>query len=451
MPSLPFATTVVKKLVNAGHTAYFAGGWVRDYLMKHPSDDIDIATSASVEQIQSIFTKTIPVGVAFGIVIVVEEGQHFEVATFRKESGYLDGRRPTSIEPASPEEDAQRRDFTINGMFWDPLKNELHDFVGGRKDIELKVIRAIGDPHERFLEDRLRMMRAVRYSTRFHFPIEPETYQAILSHAASLLPAVAMERIWQEFKKMSQFAHFDRGLIVLHRLNLLPTIFPQLKGVSPEEIQKRLEPLAHFPKDAPTIAQLLELFPGQSLDQLLELCDYLKLSRSEREIVRFLYHAKQMLGMPQEWLNKFEKIEWAYFYANSYAKICIEIIAAHLYCTPPETLNFDSARQSQIEVERSDRRSSAPSGQGECSISSEKKQSFLREHEQRKQSLENAIGRIRSNAPIVRADHLMKEGIAPGKKMGALLKEAERISVNEGIEDSAAIIGLLKKSPVWNT
>ncbi len=381
--------------------------------MKHPSDDIDIATSASVEQIQSIFTKTIPVGVAFGIVIVVEEGHHFEVATFRKESGYLDGRRPTSIEPAAPEEDAQRRDFTINGMFWDPLKNQLHDFVGGQKDIEQKVIRAIGDPHERFLEDRLRMMRAVRYSTRFHFPIEPETYQAILSHATSLLPAVAMERIWQEFKKMSQFAHFDRGLVVLHQLNLLPTIFPSLKGVPAEEIKKRLAPLAHFPSETPTIAQLLELFPGQSLDSLLELCDYLKLSRSEREIVRFLYHAKQMLSMPQEWLDKLEKIEWAHFYSNAYTKICIEIIAAHL--------------------------------------PSEKKQSFLRAHEQRKQSLETAVQRIRSNAPIVRADHLMKEGITPGKKMGALLKEAERISVNEGIEDRAEIIGLLKKSSVWNT
>jgi poly(A) polymerase len=407
------ATTVVKKLVNAGYTAYFAGGWVRDYLMNHPSDDIDIATSASVEQIQSIFPKTIPVGVAFGIVIVVEEGDHFEVATFRKESGYLDGRRPTSIEPATPKEDAQRRDFTINGMFWDPIKNELHDFIEGQKDLQQKIIRAIGDPHQRFLEDRLRMMRAVRYSTRFDFPIEPETYEAILSHASTLLPAVAMERVWQEFKKMSLFAHFDQGLIVLHRLNLLPTIFSQLKGIPTEEIQKRVAPLAFFPKGAPTITQLIELFPGQSLDQLLELCDYLKLSRSEREIVRFLYHSKQLLAMPKEWLDKLEKIEWAHFYANNDGKICLEIIAARL--------------------------------------SSEGREIFLREHAQRQQSLEKAIQRICSQTPLVRADHLMKEGISPGKKMGALLKEAERISVNEGIEDKAAIIQLLKKSSLWNT
>lgn len=414
MPAVPYATSVVKRLTEAGHIAYFAGGWVRDYLMKHPSDDIDIATSASVEVIQSIFPKTIPVGVAFGIVIVVEEGHHFEVATFRKEQGYLDGRRPTRIESASPEEDAKRRDFTINGMFWDPLKNKLHDFVEGQKDIEQQVIRAIGDPHQRFLEDRLRMMRAVRYSTRFNFPIEMETFQAIISHAPSLLPAVAMERIWQEFKKMSLFSHFDRGLIILHQLNLLPTIFPELKGIPIEEIQKRLKPLVFFPKDAPTITELLELFPGHNLEQLFELCDYLKLSRSDRDIVRFLYHAKQMLNMPQEWQAKLENIEWAQFYASPHAEHCLRIIAAHLFSP--------AAREV-----------------------------FLNEHLRRMSSLATSIQRIRSQTPIVRADLLMKEGILPGKKMGLLLKEAERISVNEGIDNSETIIHLLKNSSLWNT
>src|SRR5580692_5664748 len=120
MPARPAATEVVKKLVDAGFTTYFAGGWVRDFLMQHPSDDIDIATSASVEEVQALFPKTIPVGVAFGIVIVVQDGFQFEVATFRKDRGYVDGRRPSGIDPAAPEEDAIRRDFTINGMFYDP-------------------------------------------------------------------------------------------------------------------------------------------------------------------------------------------------------------------------------------------------------------------------------------------------------------------------------------------
>ena len=413
MPARPFATSVVKRLSEAGYTAYFAGGWVRDHLLQHPSDDIDIATSASVEVIQKLFPKTIPVGVAFGIVIVVEEGHHFEVATFRKEQGHLDGRRPTSVKLASPEEDAQRRDFTINGMFWDPLKSELHDFVEGQKDLRKGIIRAIGDPHERFLEDRLRMMRAVRYSTRFNFPIEPKTLQAILNHASDLFPAVAIERVWQEFKKMSHFAHFDKGLITLHQLNLLPTIFPSLKGVSTEEIQKRLKPLSTFPKTAPAIAELLELFPHQSLQQLFELCDYLKLSCVDREIVRFLYHSKQMLSMPDDWQAQLEKIEWAKFYANPHSQLCVEIIASH---QPPE-----------------------------------KRQHFLDTQTHRRKTLEQAILRIQSQNPIVRADHLIKEGIRPGKQMGTLLKEAEKISINQGIENRETIIHLLKNSALWNT
>jgi poly(A) polymerase len=413
VPTRHHAISVVKRLADAGHTAYFAGGWVRDYLMQRKSDDIDIATSASVEEIQALFPKTIPVGVAFGIVIVVEEGHHFEVATFRRESGYLDGRRPTAIEPAPPEEDAKRRDFTINGMFWDPLSKTLYDYVGGQEDIAQGLIRAIGDPHERFLEDRLRMMRAVRYSTRFDFPIELATKQAIMEHSSSLLPAVAMERVWEEFKKMSQFAHFDLGLIALHELNLLPTIFSQLKEVSSEEIKRRLAPLKAYPKEAPTIAELLELFSDYSLENLFDLCDHLKLSRDEREVVRFLYQAKRMLQMPMEWQEKLENIEWAQFYAETLSSIGLQIAAAHL----PE----------------------------------EKRAHFLAAHEKRGASLANTIRRIQITSPVVRADHLMKEGILPGKKMGLLLKEAERISANEAIEDPDQIIQFLKKSAVWNT
>jgi poly(A) polymerase len=410
MPARTFATSVVRKLQENGHIAYFAGGWVRDHLMQHPSDDIDIATSASVKEIQKIFPKTIPVGIAFGIVIVVQDGHHFEVATFRQEEGHLDGRRPTTIKPASPEEDAQRRDFTINGMFWDPLKNELHDFVGGQKDIQAKLIRAIGDPHERFLEDRLRMMRAVRYSTRFNFPIDPKTEQAILAHATSLFPAVAIERVWQEFKKLSQFSHFDSGLIALHRLNLLPIIFPELSGISLQEIEKRLLALSHFPKNAPTISQVLELFPDQPLEKLLSLSDYLKLSKVESDLARFLHHAKQLLQMPKEWQDKLERVEWAHFYAHLQCELAIEIVAAHLNHKEP----------------------------------------FLETHRKRRASLQGAIERIQAHTPFIRAEHLLQEGLKPGKKLGELLKQAERIQINQGIEDRGAIIQLLKNSPLWN-
>ena len=301
MDSRQIATSIVKKLQDAGYIAYFAGGWVRDFILQKPSDDIDIASSATVEEVQRLFPKTIPVGVAFGIVIVVQDGHQFEIASFRKDRGYVDGRRPVGIDPATPEEDAQRRDFTINGMFYDPIQEKIFDFVDGMKDLKKGIIRAIGDPKARFLEDRLRMMRAVRYSTRFNFPIESDTLQAILAQAETLLPSVAIERVWQEFKKMSQFSHFDTGLLTLHQLNLLPTIFPQLKNVSTEEIQKRVNFIEHFPKGCPTIAELLELFPDSSLQDLVDLCEYLKLSKADKEFVEFYYHAQRLLTLPDKW------------------------------------------------------------------------------------------------------------------------------------------------------
>ncbi len=412
MDPRPIAVSIVKKLQDAGFTAYFAGGWVRDFLLQKPSDDIDIASSATVEEVQRLFPKTIPVGVAFGIVIVVQDGHQFEIASFRKDRGYVDGRRPVGIDPASPEEDANRRDFTINGMFYDPIQDKIFDFVDGMKDLKKGIIRAIGDPQARFLEDRLRMMRAVRYSTRFNFPIESDTLQAILSQAETLLPSVAMERIWQEFKKMSQFSHFDTGLLTLHQLKLLPTIFPQLKDVSTEEIQKRVNYIELFPQGSPTIAELLELFPDSSLQDALSLCDYLKLSKADKEFVEFYSHAQRLLQMPHKWKEKLEPLEWAHFYAHAHSSLVLQIIAAH--------------------------------------FPSQEKENFLHEHTLQQQLLQQAILRIKTQSPLVRAEHLMAEGVAPGKKMGQLLQEAERISVNQGIEDRKTVIDLLKKSSLWN-
>jgi poly(A) polymerase len=408
MPAYSHAVSVVKKLSDHGFTAYFAGGWVRDFLMKRPSDDIDIATNASTSDVQKLFPKTIPVGVAFGIVIVVEQGFQFEVAAFRKDRGYVDGRRPTGVDPASAEEDAARRDFTINGMFYDPLLKKLYDYVGGQQDIEARTIRAIGDPNARFAEDRLRMMRAARYAARFQFSIEPATWNAIAAHAGQLLPAVAMERIWQEFKKMAQFGALNEGLILLHKLKLLPVIFPTLKTLSLQEIETRIQHLPRFPKEAPTLAQLLELFPDSSLQQILDLCDALKLSNKEKEFISFYHHAKTVLLMPDSWLGKLEKAEWAYLYANPHADLAIHIFSSR----------FSEANQ----------------------------RAFLNQHAKRKAALHTAIARIQAKNPVVKAEHLLKMGVAPGEKMGKLLKEAERIAINHALEEPSAVLNLLRFS-----
>jgi tRNA nucleotidyltransferase/poly(A) polymerase len=180
------ARAIARRLRENGHVAYFAGGCVRDLLRGEVPKDFDVATEARPEVVQKIFSRTYAVGAHFGVIVVLENEFQFEVATFRSDGVYLDGRRPVEVHFATAEEDAARRDFTINGMFFDPEKEEVIDFVGGRADLERKLIRAIGDPAQRFAEDRLRMLRAIRFATVLGFEIDPATWEAILASAASI-------------------------------------------------------------------------------------------------------------------------------------------------------------------------------------------------------------------------------------------------------------------------
>lgn len=227
------ARAVARRLQQAGHVAYFAGGCVRDQLLgAHPAD-FDIATDATAERVQHLFARTIPVGVQFGVVIVVSEGHPVEVASFRADLDYVDGRRPASVRPATAEEDAQRRDFTINGMFADPETGTIIDFVGGRADLAARVVRAIGDPVERFREDRLRMLRAVRLAARLGYTIDPGTMAAIRAHAGQVTD-VAWERIGEEIVRILTEGQARRGFELLDESGLLAHVLPEIaamKGV----------------------------------------------------------------------------------------------------------------------------------------------------------------------------------------------------------------------------
>jgi len=200
-PKERLARDVAQRLRQAGFTAYFAGGCVRDRLMGHEPDDYDIATDAGAETVQSLFPRTVPVGVQFGVILVILENEAFEVATFRSDDVYLDGRHPSAVHFGSPQEDAQRRDFTINGMFLDPATDTVLDYVGGQADLQAGIIRAIGEPAARIAEDRLRMLRAVRFAARFGFQIEAATFAA-LKHSAAQIIDIAWERIGDEIVKM---------------------------------------------------------------------------------------------------------------------------------------------------------------------------------------------------------------------------------------------------------
>lgn len=200
--ALEAAKKILLKLRNAGYQAYFVGGCVRDMLMGKPIEEIDIATSAPPVIVSTIFPDTLALGAAFGIIVVKENNRLFEVATFRSDENYQDGRHPERVIFSSMKEDALRRDFTINGMYYDPFEEKLFDLVEGRRDLEKRVIRAIGHPKLRFSEDKLRILRAIRFSSSLGFTLDPATERAIIKEAPSLVCSVSPERIWQELKKM---------------------------------------------------------------------------------------------------------------------------------------------------------------------------------------------------------------------------------------------------------
>lgn len=237
---------IAERLQQAGFAAFWVGGCVRDFLLGREPQDFDIATDARPAQVENLFRKTIPVGRKFGVVVVVEQQHQFQVATFRAEAEYKDGRRPERVQFANAEADALRRDFTVNGLFYDPLTERIHDWVGGEKDLRAGIIRTIGNPVERFGEDHLRLLRAVRFAARLGFEIEPETFSAI-QQLAPRIKAISAERIREELVKLfappSWSPRFSvppdkvklelqqpaaRGLLLLRDSGLLEYILPEL-------------------------------------------------------------------------------------------------------------------------------------------------------------------------------------------------------------------------------
>lgn len=238
------AGRIVRVLREAGHVAYFAGGCVRDMLLGRPPKDYDVATDARPEQVAGLLHNTRHVGEAFGVVLARLMGAEIEVATFRQEWGYSDGRRPDRVAFTTAEHDARRRDFTINGLFYDPLDDRVIDYVGGRADLRRRVIRAIGDADERFGEDYLRMLRAVRFSARLGFEIEPDTRAAIGRHAPKL-GFISRERIGMEMRMMLEDAHRAEAVEMCGRLALdapglddehLPIHTPTLRALRPPAV-----------------------------------------------------------------------------------------------------------------------------------------------------------------------------------------------------------------------
>jgi len=285
------AEAVVRRLREAGHEAYFAGGCVRDWLIGRVPEDYDIATDAPPEKVLSLFPGSVAVGAAFGVVLVKAGGSEFEVATFRADGPSADGRRPVSVRFCSAEEDVRRRDFTVNGMLYDPIEDRVLDWVGGRRDIARKVVRTIGDARERFAEDRLRMLRAVRFASDLEYAIEQDTYEAI--HAsAGRITQISVERIRDELFKILTLPgpRPARGVRLLLDTGLLEAILPEVARLAGVEQPARFHPEGDvFEHTCLTLEALRRRSPELTLAALLH--DVGKpLTQTFEERIRFDEH-----------------------------------------------------------------------------------------------------------------------------------------------------------------
>lgn len=232
-PHWPALEKIYHTLVENGHKAYLAGGCVRDALLGQQANDLDLATDATPEAIEQIFPKTVAVGKAFGVMLVVEDGVSFEVATFRSDGSYKDGRHPENVVFTTPEEDARRRDFTVNALFYDLNQGRVLDFVGGLNDLDDRKIKAVGNPEERFKEDHLRLLRAVRFSAQLGFEIESKTLAAVKG-LASQVKTVSAERVHEEIYKLLKSKNTLMGLQLLQETGLGKTLFRGWNNVYPK-------------------------------------------------------------------------------------------------------------------------------------------------------------------------------------------------------------------------
>lgn len=320
------ATKVISKLQQSGYLAYFAGGCVRDLLRDQVPTDYDIATNALPEQVTSLFRKTRSVGAHFGVIIVISGEFAFEVATFRNDGSYGDGRRPESVEFTSPEEDVLRRDFTINGIFYDPIEGSTIDYVNGQDDIESGTVRAIGDPESRFREDHLRLLRAVRFAARFDYQIEENTWAAICSHAEEI-KNISEERIRDELSKILTDPNRVRGFDLLVESGLMEAMIPEILDLKGCEQPPQFHPEGDVFVHTRLMLTLLKDDPSLSLVLSVLLHDIGKPSTysydEESDRIRFNGHDKIGAEMASDILKRLK-------FPNKVIEEVTEMVANHM-------------------------------------------------------------------------------------------------------------------------
>src|SRR5437773_9350316 len=297
------AVEIIRTLRSKGHEAYLVGGCVRDLVMKIEPADYDIATSALPDEIMKIFPRTEAIGAQFGVVLVIHRGHPFEVATFRSDEAYVDGRRPTGVVFTDAKTDVLRRDFTINGLLYDPIEERVIDYVSGQDDIGARIVRAIGDPQKRFEEDKLRILRAIRFGARLGYSIEPATWKAVREMAPHVRQ-VSSERIREELLRILTEGQAAPGCRMLHESGLLAQILPEVEWS--DYLQKCLLMLS--PPLAPDFAMAVLLHKTPA-DVVRKIVERFRFSAAEMQHIVALIENQERFStvrtMPDHMLKRF--------------------------------------------------------------------------------------------------------------------------------------------------
>src|SRR6476620_11253675 len=428
------ARGLAERLRASGHTAYFAGGCVRDLLRGQTPKDIDIATDARPEVVQKIFPRTYAVGAHFGVIVVLESGFQFEVATFRSDGAYLDGRHPVEVHFATAEQDAARRDFTINGMFFDPEKDEVIDFVGGRADLERRLIRAIGDPAKRFAEDRLRMLRAVRFATVLGFEIDPATWDAIVENADAITQ-ISAERIREELVKIFLSPNRARGWDLLDASGLMRNILPELEAMKGCEQPPQFHPEGDVFKHTRI---MLEMLPAQvSLPLVLTVLfhDIGKPPTStvdETGRIRFNGHDRVGAEMTEALMQRLR-------FSRAEIEATVEMVRQHMVFKDVPNMRIARLKRfmarptfvDELELHRVD-----------CASS----HGMLDNYEFLQRKREEFANEPIIPPPLVRGDDLIALGMKPGPRFGEILEAVETRQLEGALKDRQQALEWVRKA-----
>jgi len=407
------AREIVGRLREHGSVAYFAGGCVRDLVRGEAPKDIDIATDARPEKVQKIFPRTYAVGAHFGVIVVLEDNFQFEVATFRSDGVYLDGRRPTEVHFSSPQEDAARRDFTINGMFFDPIATEVIDFVGGRADLEARIVRAIGDPAQRFTEDRLRMLRAIRFATVLGFEIEPRSWEALRQNSARI-NEISAERIREELVRIFLSPNRTRGWDLLDESGLLRAILSEIEAMKgckqPEQFHPEGDVFQHT-------RLMLKLLPEKVSVPLVFSVLFHDIGKpptasvDENGRIRFNGHDRVGAEMAEEIMQRLR-------FSRAEIDATVEMVRQHMVFKDVPRMRIAKLKrfmarptfEDELELHRID-----------CASSHRMMENYDFLLRKREEFANEPI----IPPPLVRGDHLIALGLEPGPKFGEILEAVE--------------------------